>query len=264
VTGRADAVTGSEPVAPGIAEHTAGGVTVRGVDLVGELVGRRSYAESLYLLLCGRLPAPGEAAVLDACLVTLMEAGLNASSVVARVTAAAQPRFPQAAIAAGLLTVGDRYVGSVQACGELLAAAPSDADGRRRHCREVVAEHRARRAALPGFGHGTHAAEDPRATRLREIATQTGVAGRHLAVLDDLSAALDEAVGRHVVVNVTGAMAAGLLDAGLPCDALTGVAAVSRCGGLAAHVLEEAHAPAGDRIWQLARDRIGAKEGHTT
>jgi citrate synthase len=129
---QADDATGRRPLSTAIAEHTAAGVTVRGLDLVQDLVGRRSYTESLYLLLCRRLPTAGESVVLDACLVTLMEAGINASSVVARVTAAAQPRSPQAAIAAGLLTVGDRYVGSRQACGEILAAAPGSSAERRR------------------------------------------------------------------------------------------------------------------------------------
>jgi citrate synthase len=257
---QAGGVTGAEPLRSAIAEHTADGVTVRGLDLVRELVGRRSYTESLYLLLCGRLPTPGETAVLDACLVTLMEAGINASSVVARVTAAARPGAPQAAIAAGLLTVGDRYVGSSQACGDILAAAPGGSAERERYCREVVDEHRARRAALPGFGHGTHADEDPRATRLREVATAAGVAGTHVAVLDRLSEALDAAVGRHVVLNVTGAMAAVLLDAGVPCAALTGIGVVSRCGGLAGHVLEEAVSPAGDRMWKLVRDSVAYGE----
>jgi citrate synthase len=239
-----------------IAEHTPAGVSVRGLDLERDLVGERSYTESLYLLLCGTLPTAAQRAVVDACLVTLMEAGINASSVVARVTAAARPGAPQAAIAAGLLTVGDRYVGSSQACGEILAAAPGGGAERRRYCREVVADHRARRAALPGFGHATHAAEDPRATRVRDVATAAGLAGTHLRALDCLSAALDEAVGRHVVLNVTGAMAAVLLDAGVPCAALTGIGVVSRCGGLAAHVLEERDAPIGDLMWRLARDSV--------
>jgi citrate synthase len=254
-------VSGRTPLSSAIAEHTAAGVTVRGLDLVQELVGRRSYTESLYLLLCRRLPTAGETAVLDACLVTLMEAGINASSVVARVTAAAQPRSPQAAIAAGLLTVGDRYVGSSQACGEVLVAAPGGSAERRRYCREVVGGHRARRVALPGFGHATHTGEDPRATRLREVATEAGLAGTHVAVLDCLSEALDEAAGRHVVLNVTGAMAAVLLDAGLPCAALTGIGVVSRCGGLVGHVLEETVAPTGDRMWKLVRDSVRYEAG---
>jgi citrate synthase len=201
-------------------------------------------------------------AVLDACLVTLMEDGINASTLLARETAAAQQHSPQAAMAAGLLTVGDRYVGSSQACGEILAAAPRGDDQRRSYCRGVVADFRARRAPIPGFGHGTHATADPRATRLREVAATVGISGEGLATLDALAEAVDEAVGRHVVVNVTGAMAAVLLDAGVPAAALVGLAAVSRCGGLVGHVLEEAESPTGEQMWQLVRDAVSYRTGH--
>jgi citrate synthase len=249
-------MSGGAPLSTAIAQHTSAGVSVRGLDLVRDLVGRHTYTETLYLLICRRLPTPGEAAVLDACLVTLMEAGINASTLVARVTAAAQPGSPQAAMAAGLLTVGDRYVGSSQACGEILAAAPRGQDERRSYCRRVVADFRARRTPVPGFGHGTHAGADPRATRLREIAAAAGIAGEGLAALDVLAAVVDETVGRHVVINVTGAMAAVLLDASVPAAAFVGLGVVSRCGGLIGHVLEEAESATGEQMWQLVRDNV--------
>jgi len=239
-----------------ISQHRADGLTVRGHDLTREIVGHRSFGEMLYLLLCARLPSRAEASVLDACLVTLMEAGINASTVVARVTAGAQPGNASAAIAAGLLTVGDKYAGSAQACGDILAAAVSDEPDRDAYLRKVVRAHRERRSAVPGFGHGSHTSEDPRAVRLLDLAAEAGVSGAHVEALHRLSAVLDKEVGRHIVVNTTGAMAAVLLDAGLPRAALASIAVVARSGGLAAHVLEEAQKPTSDRIWQAARDSI--------
>jgi len=239
-----------------ISQHSADGVTVRGFDLTRDLVGNRSFSEMLYLLLCGRLPSQAETSVLDACLVTLMEAGINASTLVARVTAGAQPAVPSVAIAAGLLTVGDKYAGSAQACGDILAAAVSDEPDSDTYLRNVVRAHRERRSAVPGFGHGSHATSDPRAVRLLELAALVGTSGPHEEALRRLSAVLDEEVGRHIVGNVTGAMAAVLLDAGLPRGSLAGIAAVARSGGLAAHVLEEARTPTSDRTWQAARDAI--------
>src|SRR5262249_8353683 len=59
-----------------IATSDAASITVRGRDLVDELIGRYSYTEVLYLLIKGRMPSAGETKVLDACLVTLMEHGL--------------------------------------------------------------------------------------------------------------------------------------------------------------------------------------------
>lgn len=246
-----------------IARHDAGGVTVRDYDLVHELVGHVSFTRMLYLLLCRRLPTDAETRVFDACLVVLMEAGLNASSVVTRVTAAARPGQAQAAIAAGLLTVGERFAGSSQACGDILAAAPADPAEMRDYCRGVVESLLRERKRVPGFGHGTHKDRDPRADRLIQVATEVGVAARHLAVLRCMEAAVAEAYGRGLVVNVTGALAAVLLGLGVPPQALTAVAVVSRCGGLAAHVVEEAETHTADAMWQVFRETVPYAEGRS-
>ncbi len=52
-----------------IATADATNVTVRGRDLVNELIGRHTYTEMIYLLTVGRMPEGGQTRVLDACLV---------------------------------------------------------------------------------------------------------------------------------------------------------------------------------------------------
>lgn len=54
-----------------IGTSDAQSITVHGYDLVHELIGRYSYTEILYFLICNRFPAAGETRILDACLVTL-------------------------------------------------------------------------------------------------------------------------------------------------------------------------------------------------
>jgi citrate synthase len=249
-------MTSDRRVTTAIAHHDAAGVNVRGYDLVGELVGEVSYTRMLYLLLCRRLPTDIEAEILDACLVMLMEAGLNASSVVTRVTAAARPGQAQAAIAAGLLTVGERFVGSSQACGDILAAAPADPGELRDYCHAVVERLHRAGMPVPGFGHGTHRGVDPRAQRLMQIAAGTGIGATQLDALRCLGAAVNDVLGRRLVINVTGAIAALLLGIGIPPQALTAVAVVSRCGGLAAHAVEEAETHTSDALWQVLRDAV--------
>lgn len=248
---------GSQPRAKTtIAQHNAGGVTVRGYDLVHDLVGQVSYTRMLYLLLCKRLPTDTETEVFDACLVVLMEAGLNASSVVTRVTAAARPGQTQTAIAAGLLTVGERFAGSSQGCGDIIASAPTDTNMMRDYCLDVARAFRRHRKPVPGFGHGTHKDKDPRAERLIQTAVESGVATRQLETLRCLGKAANEVFGRELVVNVTGVIAALLLGLGMPPEALTAVAVVSRCGGLAAHAIEETQTHTSDALWQVFRDAV--------
>ena len=59
----------------GTADATS--VTVRGRDLVNELIGRHTYTEVFYFLATGRMPTAQQTRVLDACLVTLMEHGFT-------------------------------------------------------------------------------------------------------------------------------------------------------------------------------------------
>ena len=84
-------------------EHT---IVVRGRDLSKELIGKVSFVEHFFLLLTGKLPSPGEAAVLNATLVAIADHGLVPSVQAARMTFAAAPDAMQGAVAAGILGCG--------------------------------------------------------------------------------------------------------------------------------------------------------------
>ena len=70
---------------------SATSITVRGRDLVEDLMGRHTFTVMLYFLVCHRMPEPPETRVLDACLVTLMEHGINPSTLVTRLMADSVP-----------------------------------------------------------------------------------------------------------------------------------------------------------------------------
>lgn len=239
-----------------IATSDATTITVRGRNLVDELIGHYSYTEMVYFLIRERFPTAAETRILDACLVTLMEHGLTPSAIVARMLADSVPDEAQVAIAGGLLAVGGVFVGTMEGCARILAqgvAQGGDADA---YCREVVARHRAERKALPGFGHPVHKPDDPRPPRLFQIAAECGVKGDYIALLKRLSAEVDRAYGRHLTINATGAIAALLLEIGIPVEAMRALAVVSRCGGLPGHLMEERRTGSARKIWQMAEDGI--------
>jgi len=214
-----------------IATSDATSITVRGRDLVNDLIGKHSFTEMVYFLLCDRMPTIGETRVLDACLVGLMEHGWTPASIIARLAIDSVPSQAQLGIAAGLLAVGDVFLGTMEGCGRLLAAGieSSDADT---YVRDVVAAHRLRREPLPGFGHPFHKPDDPRSPRLFAIAAESGCDGRYIALLQRLSAELDLVSGRHITINATGAIAALLLEIALQPESMRGIAVISRAGGL--------------------------------
>jgi citrate synthase len=234
-----------------IATSSATDITVRGKSLTGDLIGRLGFTEMMFFQILGREPTPAQATCVDACLVALMEHGLTPSAIAARLVHGSSPEAMQGAVAAGLLGVGTRFVGTVEGCARLLArVVAGEAPA------AIVAEHRAARIPLPGFGHDTHTPDDPRSPRLFAIARERGVAGAHVDAAGALGAALDDALGRHVTLNATGAVGAILADCGVPPEIMRGFALVARCAGLIGHVHEEQHRPALRSIWEAAERAV--------
>jgi citrate synthase len=243
-----------------IATSTATDIVVRGKSLCDDLIGKLTFTEMIYFQILGRRPTPQQAAVVDACLVALMEHGLTPSAIATRLVYGSAPEAMQGAVAAGLLGVGGRFVGTVEGCAVLLARIAAAPDPRA-EAAAVVAESAVSRTPLPGFGHDVHIPDDPRTPRLFAVAREHGIAGRHVAALELLGAALDGAKRRHITINATGAVAAALADAGVPAEILRGFALISRCAGLVGHVHEEQRDPAMRAMWQAAGDAIPYDNG---
>lgn len=238
-----------------IATSDATSITLRGRDLVGELIGRHSFTEVLYFLVCGRMPEPADTRVLDACLVTLMEHGLNPSALVTRLMAGSVPDQVQVAMGAGLMAIGDVFAGTMEGCARILSACAEEKDPRA-YCADLVTRSRAAKQLVPGFGHRSHKPDDPRTPCLFTVAAEVGRDQRFVPMLHLLSATVDETAGRHITVNATGAIAALLLEIGIPVAIMRAMAVVSRAGGLAGHVLEEQATGSARHIWDLARQGI--------
>lgn len=235
-----------------IATSSPDDITVCGKSLTRDLIGKLSLTEMMCLTILGEVPDARRIACVDACLVTLMEHGLTPSAIATRLVYGSAPDAMQGAVAAGLLGVGSKFVGTVEGCALLLAriaAAPDLAA----EAAAIVAE---ARGPLPGFGHDVHKPDDPRTPRLFAVARDRGIAGRHIAAIEALSTALDAAKRRHITINATGAVAAVLGDAGIPAAIMRGFALVARCAGLVGHVAEEQRDPAMRSIWEAAERAV--------
>jgi citrate synthase len=161
-----------------IATSDAHSITVRGHDLVGELIGKIDFTEYFWLLVLGARPTDVQKAMMNACLVAIAEHGLVPSVQAARMTLAAAPEAWQGAMAAGLLGMGSVVAGSSEVAGRFLAEVV--AGGRRPRGRGVAAVERlkAKRQKVPGLGHPQHSAGDPRADKSAAIADELGFRGR--------------------------------------------------------------------------------------
>lgn len=235
-----------------IARSSPEDVFIRGKSLCREIIGEMSFTELVYFHVTGREPTPAQVAVLDACLVTLVEHGMTPSAIAARLTYTSAPEAMQAGVAAGLLGVGSLFVGTVEGCAALLEAILEDGRSLPEAARAVAREHRQSKRPIPGFGHPEHKPDDPRTRRLFEVAEAEGVAGDHVAALKELGRAVDDVYGKHITINATGGFAAVLMDAGIPAAILRGFALIARCAGLVGHIHEEQDDPTLRAIWHAA------------
>jgi citrate synthase len=216
---------------------------MRGKDVLTEVVGKLTFTETFFFIAIGRLPTPMERMVLDAALVMLMDHGLTQSAVVARLVEESVPDDIQVPIAAGLLMVGNKYIGTMAGAGRLLAEGHAHAGDRAQWAEETVRRYREAKRRMPGFGHPYYKGEDPRANRLFEIARDAGVKGDFVALAGVLKAAASRAAGKPVPLNATGALAAVLSEIAFPPELMRAVAVIGRCAGLSAHILEEKARP---------------------
>jgi citrate synthase len=243
-----------------IARHTATSVHVRDRDLVEALIGKVSFTEMMVLQLTGRMPTALQTRVLDAVLVTLMEHGFTPSSIVSRLIYDSTPEALQSAVAAGLLGVGGTFIGTMEGAALLIDEMLAAPEGVQARARRIATEYASQRKPVPGFGHPFHKPDDPRSPKLLALGREAGAPGRHIEALETLALEVDAAFGRHITINVTGAVAALLGEIAIPQKIMRGLAVVSRAAGLVGHIHEEQQIPTARHIWAITAREVPYEE----
>ena len=216
-------------------------IRVRGYDIT-ELMLKRSFADTVFLLHQGRLPEPNEVKLLNAILTGVSDHGAGAPScATARLAASGNRQSLSAAIAAGILAIGDEHGGAGSACMELIAASlermRSEALSLPEIAARVVREARSRKKRLPGLGHRVHST-DPRVAVLFHMARQAGLKTEGVEFMEAIEQAAAAEI-KPLPINIDGALAAVLFDLGFPPAAGKLIFIVGRVAGLTAEVAEE-------------------------
>jgi len=209
---------------------------------VEELMGQVPFAHVVFLLLKGDLPSREQGILMDAMLVSSIDHGATPPSALAARTVASGGAPLTAAVAAGITAINRYHGGAIEGCMRVLleAVERKRATGRdtATAAREIVDEYRAAKRRIPGYGHRVHT-EDPRSVRLFALADDLGMAGEYVEMAHAIRGAMKDRIGRHLPMNVDGAIATMLCEMEFPPEMSNGIFAISRSGGLVAHVYEE-------------------------
>ncbi len=249
------------PIKTDIAWSTTDRITVMGLDVCKDILGKVSLGDMAYLEMTGRLPTARESVVFNAIAVCLVEHGLTPSALVTRLTIAGAPEAMQAAIGAGLCGLGSVFVGSMEDAARLLQQAmpvPDPHADIATLARELVDRQLASGGNVPGIGHHIHKPVDPRAPALFAIARENGFEGPYVALMQAVAEEAGRRLGKRLPVNATGAIAAIACELGLPWDIVRGIGVMARAIGLVAHVLEELRNPLAREMKNMVEDMATA------
>jgi len=253
-----------KPIRSDMAWSTNDRITVKGLDLPGQILGHLSLGDMAWLEIKDRVPTREESVVFNALLCTLVEHGMTPFAIVSRLTYLGAPESMQAAVAAGLAGLGSTFVGTAEGAAKLLQAAlgtkssPKPDIDLAQAAREIVADFRARKASIPGIGHPIHKPVDPRTPRLFEIARQNGFAGRYIDLMQQVQQEAERTSGKVLPLNATGAMGAVLCELDVDWRLARGIAVIGRAVGLVGHIAEEIRNPIAREIWERVEDEASA------
>lgn len=216
-------------------------IRIRGYDLT-ELMLRSSFADVLFLLHQGRLPSEGEGRIVNAILIAAVDHGPGSpSAAAARLVASGNRQAPEAALAAGVLAMGDVHGGAGLICLEYIrngvARAAAETLSLQQVANDLVRSTISARKRLAGLGHRSHAV-DPRTAVLFKLGADYGIAGDGVRFMRAVEQSAAELI-KPMPLNIDGALAALLYDMG--CSPLFAkfIFILGRSGGLSAQIMEE-------------------------
>lgn len=218
-------------------------ILIRGY-AVDELMGRLSFAETVYLILRGELPTPTMGKLFGAALVASIDHGVTPPSTLATRNVATTGAQLNASVAAGVLGFGMYHGGDIESCMRFLqegltmvregATCTAAAEALVRSCTDAGKR-------PPGFGHRIHTS-DPRASRLLQMAHELELDGEHvhmIRTIDRVASSRPDAADHSWPLNLDGAIAAVCGDMGFEPELGNALFLIARVPGLVAHANEE-------------------------
>ena len=216
---------------------------MRGRDVLGEILGEKSFSETFYLLVTGRELPQNYTRTFDACMVILMDHGITPTALVARMVHDSLPEDVQLPMIAGTMMVGNKFAGTMAGAGAIFREGVDAGGDPREFAVSVIKRHKEEKKFIPGYGHPYYFPTDPRTEKMFKIALEAGVSGQYIAFAKVLAEEIEQSRGKPLTLNVTGALGAVLNEVCFPVEVMRGVAAVSRAAGLIGHVYEEMKNP---------------------
>ena len=213
-----------------------------------------SYAANFLYTLTGKEPDEVMERVFDVALILHADHELNASTFVARVTAATLSDIYSAVTSAIGALKGPLHGGANEDVIKMLLATKSPDDAVAK-----VKDDLKSKKKISGFGHRVYKVLDPRAIHLKKLSEELGKRTGHTELYEK-SSRVEQTVSemKGLNANVDFYSASTYYSLGIPVDLFTPIFAVSRMSGWTAHVLEQYR---NNRLIRPRADYTGLPDG---
>lgn len=213
-----------------ISSHKDGEFYVRGVPLV-KLIDNANLAEAIFFVLQGKLASKNKVKMLEVVLISMIEHGIEAPSAFVARSVASTGNSQNAAIAAGILAIGDIHGGAIEKAAFYLQSVDVP--------RAIVERAIQRKERLPGYGHKIYKKEDPRTTVLFKKARELKLSMKYLNRAREIESELLRQTGKVLPLNIDGAVAAIVSELGFGWRLGKAFFILGRLPGIIAHIEEE-------------------------
>ena len=229
-----------------IIDMEPGKINLRGLP-VSDLIGKVTFPQMIWLMVCGELPSDEKANLLECALVSGVDHGPQAPSIAAARMAATCGVGLNNVMATGVNMLGDVHGGAGEQCAELYYDVAKIMENETIENAVIQGLDNWRDKygkMISGFGHRFHKPEDPRApllmAKVREAAEKNIVSG----IFADIGEMVQKEIGKQrgnkpIAMNIDGATAVIFCELGFPAPLSRGLFCISRSVGILAHGWEQ-------------------------
>lgn len=213
-----------------ITTHVNGRLYVYGYDLV-DLAQEASFAKSIYLILKGNMPDKNSEKMINSMLTIAIDHGVEPPSTVAARNVYSGGSPLQAAVAAGILALGEYHGGAIETAMENFKKYLNLGT------KVMLNDFNQSGKRIAGYGHKIYET-DPRTQKLVSLAKKFGFLGKYVKFALSVEDVLSKG-GKKLPLNIDGIFAALLLEMGFNPKVGKGFFIIARTPGLVAHIIEE-------------------------
>jgi citryl-CoA lyase len=213
---------------------------IRGYDLK-ELINKKSFVETIFLVLKGELPSENETKMMNALFTAAIDHGIGVSSAMTARTVVSTGNSMHTALAAGILSMGKLHGSAIEGAAKFFQE-----NNTNNNVEELVKESKNKKIRIPGFGHKI-LQDDPRSTALFEVAKETNIYNKNCELAVKIGEELNKISSKKLPLNIDGAMGAVMSDMGFDWKLAKGFFIIGRVPGLVAHIYEEMNSKDGLR-----------------